>query len=69
MICRTLRLFSDGPWQFVRIVDFLLPDSPIIQDMKNTTHSAIVPEGGQTYVHGDFHPGMAPEFYGNVGVN
>ena len=39
------------------------------QDVSDTTHSAIVSEGGQTYVHDDFHPGMAPEFYGNAGVN
>ena len=39
------------------------------QDVKNATHSAIVSEGGQTYVHDDFHPGTAPEFYGNIGVN
>ncbi|MDM8551528.1 TonB-dependent receptor, partial [Desulfobacterales bacterium HSG2] len=32
------------------------------QDVRDTTHSAIVSEGGQTYVHDDFHPGVAPEF-------
>ncbi|MDM8551531.1 TonB-dependent receptor [Desulfobacterales bacterium HSG2] len=39
------------------------------QDVRDTTHSAILSEGGQTYVHDDFHPGTAPEFYGNIGVN
>ena len=39
------------------------------QDVKNAAHSAILSENGQTYVHDDFHPGKAPEFYGNIGVN
>ncbi|MDM8551532.1 TonB-dependent receptor [Desulfobacterales bacterium HSG2] len=39
------------------------------QDAKNATHSTILSENGQTYVHDDFHPGKAPEFYGNIGVN
>jgi len=39
------------------------------QDVRDTTHSVIVSEKEQTYVQDDFHPGTAPEFYGNIGVN
>lgn len=39
------------------------------QDVKDRTCKTIVSEGGQIYTQDDFHPGVAPEFHGNIGVN
>ena len=39
------------------------------QNVKDRTNKTVVSKDGQTYTQEDFHPGAAPEFYGNIGLN
>lgn len=40
-----------------------------LEDVKDETGKTIVSEGGKAYIQEDFYPGVAPEFYGNIGLN